>query len=405
MWRNNSHVVIIIMIFIVIACIINSSTRDKSKSHIPPETIEQSMRQLRSKTKTKPSKRPPPTPDSSCQHHDDPNPLGHKYSYDFVFADGTRVRGTSDENNVPVVVAGAEFDLHISCSDEFPGGYGSKGGPKEGQTPMQYPVSEWRVWKYKNVGEEGCELVKQCGEGDNTPNPVPRPPGESSPVSSPSSCPSPFPSGSPTYVPTPSPTHTPTVLPSVTPTAVPTVHPSQMPTGVPSGRPSAVPSSSTPTAIPTGSPTSTPSTFPTSEPSGQPSGFPTGFCVNKDDPNELLHKYSYNFTFADGTQLLGSSDDNVISVTVADATFDLHISCSDDFSGGYGDKDGPIADQMPIQYPVTNYKIWKYKNVGKSTCELKGTCSGPNSDDYEGSKTHKSKPRKNAIDTFGIEWP
>jgi hypothetical protein len=116
--------------------------------------------------------------------------------------------------------------------------------------------------------------------------------------------------------------------------------------------------------------------------------------VASDDPNSLLHKYSYDFTFSDGTRLAGSSDDKIISVVVAGAAFDLHISCSDDFADGYGVKNGPKAGQSPEQLPITNFKVWKYKNIDKASCALKSVCSGPGANrDEENEEDSKKKSK------------
>jgi hypothetical protein len=125
--------------------------------------------------------------------------------------------------------------------------------------------------------------------------------------------------------------------------------------------------------------------------------------VDKDDPNPLLHKYSYDFTFADGTRIAGSSDDNIISVAVAGAVFDLHVSCSDDFANGYGSKDGPTAGQTPVQFPVSEFKIWKYKDVGAASCELKDICSGPNAatpKNPDNTKKPNKKKKKKSLREF-----
>ena len=385
-----------------------------------------------------------------CRDVDDPNAPVHKYSYDFIFMDGTRVVGTSDKNTIAVNVASAEFDLHISCSDDFINGYGNKGGPSPNVTPPQLPVHKWKVWKYKNIESGSCELSKKCGGSftpakpsncptevpSSIPSPIPsgaptplptaapsgKPTGEptgipssipsGNPTSNPSSAPSSVPSSEPTEVPTAQPSPTPTAAPSGKPTGEPTGIPSSFPSGNPTSIPSSAPVSA-PSGNPTGVPTAQPSPKPTAAPSGNPTGEPTAiptshptrFCVALDDPNSLQHKYSYDFHFAEGTRIVGTSDDNVITVNVANAVFDLHVSCSDDFEDGYGEKDGPKAGQVPVQYPVSEFKIWKYKNIDSESCYLKGVCSGivtepgdDRSSDDPSRKTPKNKPAK--IESF-----
>jgi len=109
----------------------------------------------------------------TCPALDDPNTALNDYSYDFLFADGSRVFGTSDKNTVDVTVAGKTFELHISCSDQFENGYGDKGGPVQGVNPK---VTAWRIWKYKDAdkGIGSCKLSKTCGPGGAGP---PEPPG------------------------------------------------------------------------------------------------------------------------------------------------------------------------------------------------------------------------------------
>ena len=75
-------------------------------------------------------------PDSiGCPAPGDSNAVDAEHSYDFYFADGTHLTGTSEHNVVEVTVDGKTFNLHISCSDPFPDGYGMKGGPVEGDNP------------------------------------------------------------------------------------------------------------------------------------------------------------------------------------------------------------------------------------------------------------------------------
>ena len=84
-----------------------------------------------------------------------------------------------------------------------------------------------------------------------------------------------------------------------------------------------------------------------------------------------------------------------MSVTVAGAVFDLHISCSDDFADGYGTKNGPKAGMSPVQYPVSAWKVWKYNNAGTGSCERMGGCSGSSGGPVDSDPgTKKPKPKK-----------
>ena len=120
-------------------------------------------------TPAPPSPSPSPTPSVCVPDTDDPNTDLKQYSYDFTFVDGTRVFGTSDSNTVTVSVDGDAFPLHISCSDTFKNGYGSKGGPVEGVNPA---VAKWDVWKYSNPDKADCRVTKRCG-GDFVCQPAP----------------------------------------------------------------------------------------------------------------------------------------------------------------------------------------------------------------------------------------
>ena len=93
---------------------------------------------------------------------------------------------------------------------------------------------------------------------------------------------------------------------------------------------------------------------------------PTVHC---DNPG--VKKYSYDFTFADGTVINGFSDDNTVDVTVDGQTFELHISCSDDFADGWGEKGGPVEGQ---HQQVTSYQIRKFKYPGNSNCYVYKEC-------------------------------
>jgi hypothetical protein len=216
----------------------------------------------------------------TCPAADDPNDISalRDYSYDFLFADGSRVFGTSDQNTVEVSVAGKKFELHISCSDTFDGGYGTKGGPKAGINPK---VVAWKVWKYKDGNNpDKCQMDKTCGPGG------------------------------------------------------------------------------------------------TGETPRHPACFVPPRCTDIEDPNTVAKKQTYEFFFADGTYIIGASNDNTVTRTVAGKSVELHISCSDDYYGGYGQKSGPTQGVNP---KVLWFQIWKYKDSdkGDSACSLEKTCYGP----------------------------
>jgi len=93
------------------------------------------------------------------------------------------------------------------------------------------------------------------------------------------------------------------------------------------------------------------------------SGTPTPPVVDKGK--------AYSFTFVNGTVITGVSDGNVAFLPGAGGTdpnnpigMDIHVSCSDKFSGGFGEKDGPdrIADSA---WQIASFSIVK---DAKKTC-------------------------------------
>lgn len=94
-------------------------------------------------------------------------------NYRFVFehTDGTttEISGTSSDNTAFLPNAGGTskdnptgMEVHVSCSDEFPGGWGKKDGPVQGVD------TEWRIRSFE-INKDG----KVCGGGD--PEPPARP--------------------------------------------------------------------------------------------------------------------------------------------------------------------------------------------------------------------------------------
>ena len=112
-------------------------------------------------------------------------------------------------------------------------------------------------------------------------------------------------------------------------------------------------------------------------------------CPAPGDPNALDAKHSYDILFADGTHLNGTSEPNVVEVTVQGLTFPLHISCSDPFPNGYGMKGGPVegtpssvaTDTNGNVYMTcfnTNSKVFKFDVDGNSsTLTTVSLCNSP----------------------------
>ena len=91
------------------------------------------------------------------------------------------------------------------------------------------------------------------------------------------------------------------------------------------------------------------------------------------DPNAKTK--SYAFTFVNGQVITGFSDNNTAFLPNAGGTdpnnptgMDVHVSCSDEFAGGWGEKDGP--DQaVDTAWQIASYSIIKWdKGEIKKTC-------------------------------------
>jgi uncharacterized repeat protein (TIGR01451 family) len=64
---------------------------------------------------------------------------------------------------------------------------------------------------------------------------------------------------------------------------------------------------------------------------------------------------AYWFVFADGTEVSGTAEGN--EVTVDGFSEPFHISCSDLFPGGYGEKGAPTAPESPLVW----WAIWRFE--------------------------------------------
>ena len=109
-----------------------------------------------------------------CTYHPEASPFdvgqtGSLNSYYFKFDaspdEPVEVYGltsASGRNTATVTVLGQTFDVHVSCSDLYPDGWGESDGPIEGQHPK---VLEFRAWKYTVNKKTGCRFVDQCAGG------------------------------------------------------------------------------------------------------------------------------------------------------------------------------------------------------------------------------------------------
>ena len=327
-----------------------------------------------------------PGPESSgpCPGPGDPNAVVARHSYDFTFADGTRVTGTSELNVVTVTVDGSTFDMHISCSDPFTDGYGTKGGPVEGVNPE---LVDWQIWKYRDVGSESCYMEKTCADLYPTANPSWAPIVSSRPTRfvSCQACDDPnavvarhsydftFADGTRVTGTSEPNVVTVTVDGSTFDMHISCSDPFTDGYGTKGGPAEGV----NPAIIDyhiwkykdAGKAScyvekSCAQTFPVPPEPIE--------CRAPGDPNAVVARHSYDFTFADGTRVTGTSEPNVVTVTVDGSTFDMHISCSDPFTDGYGTKGGPVEGVNP---ELVDWQIWKYRDVGSESCYLDKTCA------------------------------
>ncbi|NNC75472.1 MAG: hypothetical protein HKN93_08185, partial [Acidimicrobiia bacterium] len=91
---------------------------------------------------------------------------GYAFTFTFLHTDGTTsvLSGTS-ESNVGFLpsaggstVPGTGMDVHVSCSDDYPNGWGDKDGPVEGVD------TEWRVQSYLIEKYKDGAVDKSCGD-------------------------------------------------------------------------------------------------------------------------------------------------------------------------------------------------------------------------------------------------
>lgn len=108
---------------------------------------------------------------------------------------------------------------------------------------------------------------------------------------------------------------------------------------------------------------------------------PESFCSGKVDND----KY-YDFTFVNETtgeicgQVSGQSSSNDVSVTACGHTFDIHTSCSSDYTSGYSSKDGYMP-QIGDGFKVYDYIIEKFKEKDGyceyTVCDCNEDCTVP----------------------------
>ncbi len=87
-------------------------------------------------------------------------------------------------------------------------------------------------------------------------------------------------------------------------------------------------------------------------------------------PAKKDEQISYRFTFVNGTTVTGTATSNTAYISNAGGTnaaapigMNVHVSCSDPFTGGWGVKDGP-KPTVDSAWQISNYQITK----GSKTC-------------------------------------
>ena len=115
--------------------------------------------------------------DKTCSGEFDPTappvPDGEFYQYEFQFVNGVTVTGSSPDNTAFLPDAGGPsvenptgMQVHVSCSDEFPGGWGEKDGPEIGVD------TAWQIQSYSIQKIKDGAVDKSCGGNVGPPVPV-----------------------------------------------------------------------------------------------------------------------------------------------------------------------------------------------------------------------------------------
>lgn len=286
------------------------------------------------------------------------------FQYRFEFVNGAVVEGSSPDNEAFLADAGGTdannptgMVVHVSCSDEFTGGFGEKDGPDR-VADSAWQIATWSIQKFKDG-----TLDKSCG-GSPVPPPPPPPPaidlvktvnGEDANV----------PTGPRVQV-----GDTVVLAYRVTNTG------GQVLTGIAVTDADLGP-------IPCPSDTLAPGASMDCDEqrvevtsAGQQFmeaavvGFGTRTAMV--DPAAIAaapdDEKVFEFVFVNGTVVRGSSPDNTAFLpgaggTNADAPIgmEVHVSCSDDFPNGFGEKDGPdpVRDSA---WQIASYEIVKVKD-------------------------------------------
>jgi hypothetical protein len=304
--------------------------------------------------------------DKTCSGEDLPSlpPSGKFSMYSFTFVNGITIEGMSENNTAFLADAGGPsvqnptgMDVHVSCSDKFPGGFGAKDGPVAGVD------TAWQIESYSIKKVKDGKVDKTCGDDFGPPPPVGVPAIDiEKSVNGVDADDPPGPEVN--------------VGDTVTFGYVVTN------TGEVPLRDVAVVDN---TLGPISCPMSTldigasmmcgETTEVVTEPGPQfmdatvTAVGSTGAPGITDPPPPTGKGRQYSFTFVNGTTLAGvAPDDNTYFLAGAGGTsvenptgMDVHLSCSDEFSGGWGEKDGPVAG-VDAAWQIAAWEIVKFKD-------------------------------------------
>ncbi len=280
--------------------------------------------------------------------------------YSFTFVNGVTISGVANDNEVFLPNAGGTsvdnptgMTVHVSCSDDFPNGWGEKDGPERGRD------SAWQIASY-SISKDGGK--KTCGDDFQPPGPPPEPavqivktvngqdantaPGPMVPVGS-------------TVTLGYTVTNTgDTVLNEIVVTDLDLGVINCPQTSLAVGA-SMVCDNATMFVAQAG-PVFMEARVDAVGTSRQTLNPPSG------------EKYGYIFVFENGVTISGTSDDNEPFIRNAGGTsvdnprgMFMHVSCSDDFPGGWGEKAGPERGRDSA-WRIASYRI--EKEDGKKVC-------------------------------------
>ncbi|MDH4147446.1 MAG: hypothetical protein OEY23_20000 [Acidimicrobiia bacterium] len=273
--------------------------------------------------------------------------------YEFVFVNGQTITGTADDNTAFLAGAGGTdadnpsgMNVHVSCSDSFTGGWGEKDGPVQG-VDTAWQIASYTIVKGDKTcgdsfvptpqGEPAIDIEKSVnGEDADVP------PGPQLSLGS---------SATFGYVVTNS-----GELPL---TSVAVTDPDFGAIGCP--KDSLAPAESM-TCTDEVTPVNTPGQF---DGEATVTGVARVPVVAPVPPGS--DGIAYAFVFTNGKVVTGTAAKNEAFIAEAGGTsadnptgMTVHVSCSDKFAGGWGEKDGPdpVADSA---WQIASYSIAKYK--------------------------------------------